>query len=794
MLPWKLLEEETKPYTMAGQAMECNDDMAAEAFSAAPRLTFAGLRAKLSDLLASSGEEALQLLSIWVDTLVVDIRAVCARNIILMARNLEIAPGMGNMELKMPAGAALVQGEYLFLKAAGGTFSLNGAAPGAKILCGPVNDVCFLRSGSFFLKSNGNAKGVPSRDQSEIADLICRAPALNALKCSLTAGARLLSRNDLSNRREALSMLHWVSMCARILRSSSEDAPTEYEEMGSQAEELLNIASRGDAVRHVPPLKLKQYTGQAGRLLDAMESYRREQASFEGMAVTKEALSRAADTLGNIGADRKNILVREQEQTAERLQEIKASLLGLERDFQVQAEHADTLLHIIMAEIIEEQSLKYIMSCLSLSLDVVKTLKGVAGAVITKSTSGISDAAGSFFSAATNAKSALEALNAQYRGDRLVETAQALIQSQILLMSHLCVAFQVDDAQGAPAALPKPWESESVDPSLAWTNFVHRAESSLHALKVLSPRGHGEYLGALKILAEYGKAMNNAFIVFCQLHARSALLKAQIKAAENERENWLKLSGSAADEQQRTAIMRGIYQSRIDAISRSFLVTWTNFRNACFYLKFQEPEFAWDPDMTVSKLREVFVNMDETIEEVLQPGSTGAIKLWSSDILIQVDVPVVRNAADVRADGLYALQESNGAAVRFSLAIPPGAGPIHRLLPPGVPVWVKKADFAFYGLDRADDAPLMFTLGTSGSYQNGYGPDGLHAFFSMPLRCHAMYDHKKDRSIAGLNMSNNPVYMTPALFTQWILDFDAVHGEALSQLRMIRASFTVVVK
>lgn len=208
----------------------------------------------------------------------------------------------------------------------------------------------------------------------------------------------------------------------------------------------------------------------------------------------------------------------------------------------------------------------------------------------------------------------------EFPKSQMPEHAKALMEVQSQLMTSFVTSSMLwKSAQdGKLAQLPQSLGAVAVDPGLAWDNYMQEAENSLANMKLAIGDGSGsgeaqaaanDYLASLKILAQYGKAINAKFVAFTEQLARALVVKAQLAVAVSVQARWHALQAAARSDEEQLTALRGMIQRRTDAITRSIFVAWRNFRNAYYYMYFKEPSANIRVDMNAAQLKDAFANV-----------------------------------------------------------------------------------------------------------------------------------------------------------------------------------------
>jgi hypothetical protein len=303
------------------------------------------------------------------------------------------------------------------------------------------------------------------------------------------------------------------------------------------------------------------------------------------------------------------------------------------------------------------------------------------------------------------------------------------------------------------------------------------------------------YLASVKILAQYGLALDSKFVACSTQMAAVPMIRAEIQAAENAEARWKELSAKAQSDEERLAILKAAVQARIDTIKRAIFAAWRDFRNSYFYLYFKEPSSAIDLDMGSAEMRLVFAKVMEDIARIYEDPDGEKVALPSEGKTIEYSFPVVRSGQPYPADGAAALFTSvaGGGKSMLTWSFDPRANPFrYELLNAGeLAIWVTQAEFFLDGMKPNQNGNAMMEVSTSGTYQNGYGANRSYSFVSRGLVGNYSYKVEgKTVTVKDPWKIPTEVYSTPTPFTQWQILFHPDGGD-VSGVNTLRIKLTV---
>jgi hypothetical protein len=375
----------------------------------------------------------------------------------------------------------------------------------------------------------------------------------------------------------------------------------------------------------------------------------------------------------------------------------------------------------------------------------------------------------------------------------LLRNANALLETQLQLMTSVGTGGILwADAQLGETAkdLPPSLKSVSIDPDLAWRNYLALAEADVATARssLKDPETADRYLASLRILVNYSMAISAKFVAIASQLAQATVVKAQIAAANNTMERWKQLEKQARTEEEKLAAMKAMVQARVNAIKRSIFVAWADYRDSYFFLYFEKAPVSINLDMSAAQMKDAFATVSQWIARLLgdAPGKD-PIKLPNENVSIDLefDIVPVGGAAGGSTDIAVLADPQSGIPRTLTWALAIGTDQLRGVLPNNgeVAIWITKAEFFIEGVKPNSKGNVIVTVGTSGTYRNGFGPSRAYNFVTKGLVGNYAY---KEKSGAVYNpwAIDIGVYMTPTPFTQWQMTFDPDGGDPSTATRL----------
>lgn len=792
MTDWKALDEKTREF----RTRQVVQDAETGIFE----VVACGLRVRLSEALEGAPAGGATSLTVYADTLVVDVPVLNARGTVVMARCVDVT-ALEGVPLRIPAprpGPPVATAvEIIAAETEGGTLRLaTGDDEGWEVPVGTAP----LRAALLIVHEDGHVTQEVLEDQDALRDVAGRPWALNALRASYTAATWLALGDDDDDddaQAPARSMLGWTVAGARAAAAGAAVPPSDYAELASQAAALLVTVNVSPGAFFVPVLSRDFYLDQAQRLVDAVEAYEADVRTLN----TSEDIQRALQTVGAaLAATAENEAGPLRVQLVQARENIAAQQEGVRQlrlQFLQQEGDASARFAVMQAALRSDQARKFLTAALTITLAPYKIAADVAMATHGADITALKDTLETFEKAVRASTTAIKDVSADPAGNReLLRSAQALLDMQGGLMTSVAAGGMMWGGGGAgtaPTELPRGLGAARVDPDVAWNNYLALAEADVETAEagMEDPASAKSYLASLRILVNYGKAISARFVALAGLLAQATVLRAQIAAAEGTVARWKQLQAESRSEQEKLAALKGLVQGRIDSVRRSVYVAWTCYRDAYFYLYFKRPPVAMTLDMPAARMRAAFARMSEWVGQLLSETADRQVRLPNQNVEVSLEFQVVRaGTLDGASTNVALLSPGTGTApYTLSWTLPMGTDQLRGVLPHHgeVAVWITRADFFVDGMAPNRRGNVMAQVATSGTYQNGFGAEDAYRFVTSGLvgdyAYHAATAGKEDRVYDPWNIDVG-VYMTPTPFTQWTMTFDPDGGDPAGATRL----------
>lgn len=789
-IDWPALAEKTKRYRTLHAAPDPRGRVT--------EVIYCGLRAKLSELTARISADHGGTVAVYVDTLVVDTAALAASGGVVVARCVDLSglPG-GAVVLQRPVADAAAAVELLVGECRGGQLQckVSGAPDAAPAWTVPTG-MQPLQAGCYSVFTGGAAHTSVQADDEGLHDLLDHTWALNSLRASLAAAVWLCDSDEAEGRTTARSMLRWVVACTGKLADSKTFAQ-DAAELQRQASGLLVTMDVAKGVYHVPVLSPRFYDAQVESLLRALTRYEAHAAALETGSGLQHLMAHASAAFEAASKDEAAPLQSQLEGIQKGAIAAKSEVMALSGEVQAHLIAADARLAVLKTKIDSQRGMQVLEASFTLVVNIAKMAFSMAGAQPRPG-----DALGGLLGAVKNAVDIASIAGRELPDHALIDRAIGLAKAQAqatacyLTGTALALAAVSDKAAATPLLSET---ADAADPGAAWDVFVVEVEAALTTLKEMIGSGLGAgaaqaaanlFLATLKTLGLYAKALNAKMLVAAAQAAQAALLQAQISAAQTTSKRWEAIRASARSDAERLAALRGMAQVRMDSVRRALFTAWVNYRNAYYYLLFQEPPRAVRPDMGSAALSEAFADVRQWVAS-LQGDAAGAPRVHLPDENVRVSyVFRIVTAGGVAAPGEdTALFRPRSGKDPASLiwTIPCGDAQMAGVLPDGrkVAVWIEEARFFVEGVKPNAKGNVLAEVATSGVYRNGFGDAAAHDFVTKPLVGNYAY-HAAGQRVYNRWAINTAVYSTPSPFTQWTMSFDDEGGDpsAATELRM----------
>jgi hypothetical protein len=749
----------------------------------------AGLQVTLSAVLAAAAGSTISEIIIYADTLTVDTELVAASGLTVIARSVDVsAVKPGGLRLATPASGSAVA-ELLVGSTIGGPLTIAASAPARgqtpyRVPVGTKPAKALL----YTVSADGSADAEELGDAASLQDLIDRPWALNSYKASYTAAAGLMDSAASGDRAVAQAMFNWIVAGVGALSLGGATIPSDFLELYNQAGALLVTLNVAPGGFFVPILSGDMYQSQIQGLISALAGYENGLNTLAVETDIAAAVASVSSTLQSTSLDEVAPLQAQLSNVQDNIAALYASIITLRSDFVLQADQANTdylnlaaaVARMEIAEFLQD-TLSTAMSVTSLGVDVARGSEG--------DVSSVDDGMRSLNEGVTSGLKALDDLQmTPPGGEGLVDEAKLLMNMQLALMTAFQAAtilWAQSQQDGGGDPLPSSLEVVDIDPSLVWDNYMIQAEAVLTSVKEDIGSGSQDaqdaanaYLASLQILAGYGKAIDGKFVAYSDQAAQGTVLQTQIAAAQAVAARWQQQEAAANSDEEKLAILTGILQSRADALKRAIFVAWTYYRASYYYVNLVEPPVAITLAMTSAQMQDAFASVSNWVAQLLGTATDGQhVILPNNDVQISFTFPL-RVAGNTRqtvapgADVALLTPAANGKPAQISWTIPIGDAQLQGVLPNDgdVAIWITSIQFSLDGVAANQKGNVLFSVATSGTYQNGFGPQAAQSFFSKGLK--GDYGYTAASGVAYIPWQiPTAVYMTPTPYTQWTLNF-----------------------
>jgi hypothetical protein len=247
----------------------------------------------------------------------------------------------------------------------------------------------------------------------------------------------------------------------------------------------------------------------------------------------------------------------------------------------------------------------------------------------------------------------------------------------------------------------------------------------------------------------------------------------------------------ATSDEERLAALKAVVASRGDAIKRSVFVAWSYYAASYYYLNFAVPPRAVRLGMDAAALKDALAGVAAWVAGATGDAPGGQpVRLPSNNAIIELDFRISGAGAEANGD-VAVLSGSTADGWTLSWGVPLGTDQLAGVLPNGgaCAIWISKAQFFLDGVTPNSKGNLIATVATSGSYENGFGPQQRHVFVTRGLSGNYAYEVPKSEIYSPWEI-NTAVYMTPAPYTQWTMRVDPDGGD-LSTATRLRMALTI---
>ncbi len=555
---WAELNEQTSGYNFA----QCsrNED----------RAVFCALHLKLSEVLSQirhalggSGKQ-LRFLHVFADTVLIDEPLLPAASTVIVARSLILdAPEMPLVAPDPktgPGGVTAIQ--VLTAEVEGGSLMLM--TRDSK----PVR-VVFTEAGPCAIRFVSGERLKQSTAGASMLDLLRHPIAWNGIKASFDAAA-LLSEGNQDDRRLATSMLRWVYRGCSLIATEEGPFRLEAADLASQAGSLLVQMGVEENSAYVPVLSQDYYAQSIGGLLTVLQNSERQMEQLALRADIQNALREISAAMADSSKAEARPIELAAANTLGELLALQKQYDALEWQFLVQSKEVDFKRMVFQHALEEKLMWDKIKVAVDLLKAVIDMVAAVGSLVAGPEAAAIPAAAAmnSVDAAITTLGSVAEGLGEMDHALRLalecMKAAGSEMQKLQKALADIAKAGNTlySAADKASSTLPKlakipnlaapDWaEIAKMDPEMEWRVFADKIEAGLKKFVDDKVVGAREYLGALKVLAEYGKAMSGKGIAIVHLQARYLELQAELKANETIEKRWRTLEAESQDDGQK---------------------------------------------------------------------------------------------------------------------------------------------------------------------------------------------------------------------------------------------------
>lgn len=746
-----------------------------------------GLHVRMSELVSHFSETGASTLTVFADTLVMDVDTLPAKGTVILARAIDLGAMKGGarpISVPTPAsGTGAVQ--FAVGAVTGGQLAL--AQPDGRPPLEVPSGLAPINVASYFIDPDGSISGKVVSSPDAIGDLTGRIYALNSLRASFAASTWLMSSDAADAKSTARSMLAWVVACTGAPALGTAKDPTHWSELNGQAAPLLLTLNVAPGATYVPSLSSSFYKTEVSLLLDAVDSYADKIQSLKVATDIKAALEEVGGTLKAVARTELAPLDVQLSSLRRNLDDLSVGIKSLQIQFSLQEYTVRDRWTELQVALTEQKIEQWFQACFSMAMSYVKISFDAAKIVASEGTDlgAISDVITESLTAAKTAYEAIDNVAKDPSAGQapLIEKARALVEMQQKLIQSYAVSAKMvagADASGEMSLF-------AIDPAVAWDNYL--AEASMQLSK-LSVGAAGNYLVSLTVLANYGKAMAAKMATATAQQAQLSVVQTQKVAAEKASERWKDLEKKAANDQEKLAGLIGVLDSRADSNRRSVYVAWSHYRDSYFYLYLTKPPIMVDLDMSTAELRTAFAKAALWVGQALgDDPASGRVRLPDNDVNLTFAFDVcAEGAVQKTVDSALFSPASGGEPATLTWAIPMGTEQLRGVLPHDgeVAIWITDASFYLEGVTPNPKGNVIVKVATSGTYENGYGPERAYAFVAKSMVGNYAYAPGSGDPPYIKWRINTDVYMTPTPYTQWTMTFDPDGGDAgtATKLRM----------
>lgn len=338
---------------------------------------------------------------------------------------------------------------------------------------------------------------------------------------------------------------------------------------------------------------------------------------------------------------------------------------------------------------------------------------------------------------------------------------------------------------------------EGQDPTAYWNAYALNAEGALQPAIDSGVNYVQPYLTAIKVLAEYGKAMGLQQQELMRLHGEALDVVARLAAVQQAETRWQKLIGSITDEQGQRAAAESFLLRGYNDMKRSIFIGVENYRNAYRYNWLAEPPLKVSLDMNYTQLQTQCSLAATGLEAVLQATAGGVVKPAKQDFDVPVEVIIPLGKAgdgsglpyfDSKGVVKWVIQGPESSTIKVRTSTDPVTVEEYFTGLPGI--YIESAMFYLAGVKPNPRTNEVWTeVYTSGNYFHRLGANGFHRFVSPEFGMDCSYMQTSTGTITP-NVYWMPSrqtageYMKPSPYTTWTLKVTDGDWSGVTHIRM----------
>jgi hypothetical protein len=338
---------------------------------------------------------------------------------------------------------------------------------------------------------------------------------------------------------------------------------------------------------------------------------------------------------------------------------------------------------------------------------------------------------------------------------------------------------------------------EGQDPTAYWNAYSLNAEGALQPAIDSGVNYVQPYLTAIKVLAEYGKAMGLQQQELMRLHGEALDVVARLYAVQQAEARWQALMDSITDEQQKRAAAESFLLRSYNDMKRSIFIAVENYRNAYRYNWLTEPPLKISLDMNYAQIQTQCSLAAAGLESVLQATAGSEIKPAKQDFNAPVEVVIPLSQAEDYAGKPYFDSQGTVSWVIKGLdtlmaKISTSSDPVTVAdYFPGLPaIYIESVMFYLDGVKPNPHTNEVWTeVHTSGNYFHRLGAEGLFHFVSPEFGMDCSYVLSSTGTITPNvywmpSRQTEGLYMKPSPYTTWTLKVTDGDWSGVTQIRM----------